>query len=85
MKITAYLSREGEQIMAARSNREDKMLVLGICNDLTNHLLSIVVHPDGNLTCTHHKVGETPDTVWELGRVFEAGMVELHEPKLVRT
>lgn len=85
MKLSAYLSREGQQVPVLRTNDEDTCLVIGICNDLTDHLLSIIVHPTGEMTCTYHKIGDEPGDAYEIGKFYAAGMLELYEPKKLQT
>ena len=80
MRLTAYISREGEQIAATRTNRDSQVLVLSVLHDATNQLLSIAVHPDGMLTCEYSPVVGPPGEVQLLGRFFEAGMLLLQEP-----
>jgi hypothetical protein len=81
MRLTAYISRETEQIAATRSNRDDQIVVIGILHETSNKLLAIAVHPDGTLTCEYAPViGDRGETQY-LGRFDDDGVLELVEPR----
>jgi len=83
MQLTAVLYRVNEQIYAQRKNRDDRELVLGVIHDETDQMLSIVVHPNGELTMTYGQLGAPDLETYVLGCISPDGTCELHEPELL--